>query len=168
MSTNSIGRNVAILAACGVLFLLVHWASQPSKASAAGDARAGIEKLHQQDVAATLAGDPKALADLFTDDAVLLEPGDAPVLGKPAILAGNQKQHAAQPDAKVLSYKPEVRDLQIRDGWAFEWDTFEASFRESANGEVKNFRGKGLRVLQREPDGSWKFARVMWNLAESQ
>jgi hypothetical protein len=34
-----------------------------------------IEKLHQQDVAATLSGDPKALADLWTDDAVRLEPG---------------------------------------------------------------------------------------------
>jgi len=30
--------------------------------------------------------------------------------------------------------------------------------------DVKSFRGKSLRVLKREPDGSWKFARVMWNL----
>ena len=29
-----------------------------------------IEKLHQQDVAATLAGDPNKLAELWADDAV--------------------------------------------------------------------------------------------------
>ena len=39
----------------------------------------GIEKLHQKDVAATLANDPKQLAELWTDDAVRLEPGQAEV-----------------------------------------------------------------------------------------
>ena len=36
---------------------------------------AGIEKLHQQDIAATLSRDPVALTDLWTDDAVRLDPG---------------------------------------------------------------------------------------------
>jgi hypothetical protein len=31
--------------------------------------RTGIEKLHQQDIAATFSGDPNALADLFTETA---------------------------------------------------------------------------------------------------
>ena len=47
--------------------------------------RQAIQKLHQQDIDATLAHDPQALADLFTEDAVLLEPGAPPVIGKPAI-----------------------------------------------------------------------------------
>ncbi len=36
---------------------------------------AGIEKLHQQDIAATLSRDPVALTDLWTDDAVRLRSG---------------------------------------------------------------------------------------------
>ena len=36
---------------------------------------AAIEKLHQQDIAATLSRDPVALTDLWTDDAIRLGPG---------------------------------------------------------------------------------------------
>lgn len=125
-----------------------------------------IQKLHQQDIDATLAHDPQALADLFTDDAVLLEPGAPAVIGKPAILAENKKDSLEHPNTKIVSYKPEIKDLQVVDGWAFEWDTFEGSYKESDKAEVKSFRAKALRILRKQPDGSWKFARVMWNLAE--
>ena len=46
---------------------------------------AGIEKFHQQDIAATLSRDPIALTDLWTDDAVRLRSGQSPELGKKAI-----------------------------------------------------------------------------------
>ena len=162
-------RHKFSIAACALaLGLLSLKALRPMCASAAGDDRAAIEKLHQQDVSATLAKDPKALADLFTEDAVLLQPGQAPVVGKKAIFAENLQDQTAHPDAKVLSYKPEIKDLQIHGDFAFEWDTFEASYKDSANGEAKTFRAKALRILQRQPDGSWRFSRVMWNMAEGQ
>jgi len=123
-----------------------------------------IEKLHQKDVEATLSGDPTALANLFTDDAVLLEPGSPAVVGKSAILKKNEEEKAAHPNSKVLSYSPEIKSLEVVGGWAFEWTHFDASFQESAGLDVKSFHGKGLRVLKREPHGSWKLARVMWNL----
>lgn len=153
---------------CGALLTAaVH--SAPLSTPAEQAARGGIEKLHQQDVAATLAHDPQALADLFTDDAVLLEPSSPPVIGEQAILAENKKGEAEHPHMKVLSYKPDIKDIQIVDGIAYEWDYFDASFSESGKGDdVQTFRGKSLRILKRQPDGSWKFARVMWNLAEGQ
>jgi len=124
-----------------------------------------IERLHQADVTATLSGDPKALADLFTDDPVLLQPDSPALVGKQAILSANQKDKAEHPWSKVLAYKPEIHDLQTSDGWAFKWTSFEASFRESENGQPKTFHAKALRVLKREPNGEWKFSRVMWNPA---
>lgn len=139
----------------------------PNRVAAAPDSDLqAIQKLHQQDIDATLAHDPQALADLFTDDAVLLEPGAPAVIGKPAILAENKKDSLEHPNTKIVSYKPEIKDLQVVDGWAFEWDTFEGSYKESDKAEVKSFRAKALRILRKQPDGSWKFARVMWNLAE--
>jgi len=131
-------------------------------------ARAEIEKLHEQDVSATLAHDPQALANLFTEDGVLLEPDAAPIIGRAAILAANKKDVAEHPGTRVLSYKPEIRDLQIRDGVAYEWEVFDASFQEAGKNNVQHFRAKALRVLRRQPDGTWKFARVIWNLAEGQ
>jgi len=150
------------------LILLLSVSRTNATALPPDDARAAIEQLHQQDVAATLTQDPKALADLFTENAVLLEPDNVPVIGRKAILAGNEQDRAAHPEMKFLSYKPEIKDLQIRGNWAFEWDTFDASYKESEKGEVKNFRAKALRVLERQPDGSWKFSRVMWNMDKGQ
>jgi uncharacterized protein (TIGR02246 family) len=128
---------------------------------------AGIEKLHQEDVAATLSGDPVALANLFTDDAVLLEPGSPAIIGKKTILAEDEKEKASNTGFRELSYRPEIKDLRIVGGWAFEWGYFDASYQETPRGEVKRFRGKSLRILKREPGGAWKFARVMWNVAET-
>jgi ketosteroid isomerase-like protein len=126
----------------------------------------GVQTLHQQDIDATLSGDPQALADLFTQYAVLLEPGSAAVIGRSAILAENMKHRAEHPNAKILSHKPDIRDTQIAEGWVFEWGCFDSTFRKSEKGEVKSFRGKAGRILKREPNGSWTFSRVMWNLAE--
>jgi uncharacterized protein (TIGR02246 family) len=123
---------------------------------------AEIEKLHSQDVAATISRDTTALNDLWTDDAVRLGQGDADDIGKEAISATNERFKAATPDMRVLSYVPETRDLTVTDdGWAFEWGHFTASYVESPGGEEKRFRGKRLMVLKKQPDGSWKCARVM-------
>jgi ketosteroid isomerase-like protein len=86
--------------------------------------------------------------------------------GKQLIRTQDEKQKAEHPEFKVLSYVPEIRDLKIVDGWAFEWGYFSSSYKNSPDGQGKSFRGKVLRVLKKQGDGSWKFARVMWNMAE--
>lgn len=123
---------------------------------------AEIEKLHRQDIAATLSRDTAALTELWTDDAVRMGQGEPDDIGKEAIRATNERQKAATPDLRVLSYVPEVKDLKVTDdGWAFEWRYFTASFVESPGGEEKRVRGKVLLVLKKQPDGSWKCARGM-------
>jgi len=120
----------------------------------------GIEKLRQQDIAATLSRDPVALTDLWTDDAVRLSPGQSAEVGKQAIRESNERW-SARPGFKVLSYVPETRDLTMLDGWAVEWGNFTGSYVESAGGEVKQIHGNRLMVLKRLPDGSWKYFRGM-------
>jgi len=119
---------------------------------------AGIEKLRQQDIAATLSLDPVALTDLWTDDAVRLSPGQPAEVGKQAIRESNERW-SARSGFKVLSYVPETTDLTMLDGWAVEWGNFTGSYGESAGGEVKQIRGNWLMVLKRLPDGSWKYFR---------
>src|SRR5438132_5993623 len=121
---------------------------------------AGIEKLRQQDIAATLSRDPVALTDLWTDDAVRLSPGQPAEVGKQAIRESNERW-SARPGFKVLSYVPETRDLTMLDGSAVEWGNFTGSYVESAGGEAKQIRGKALFVLKKLPDGGWKYFRVM-------
>src|SRR5664279_564414 len=56
-----------------------------------GQDMAGIEKFHQQDIAATLSRDPVALTDLWTDDAVRLIQGRPTEVGKKAIRESNER-----------------------------------------------------------------------------
>ena len=121
---------------------------------------AGIEKLHTQDIAATLSRDPVALTDLWTDDAVRLIQGRPTEVGKKAIRESNERW-SALPGVKVLSYVPETKDLAILDGWAVEWGYISGSYVESPGGEVKQIRGTRLMVLKMMPDGSWKCFRGM-------
>ena len=123
---------------------------------------AGIEKLLSRDIAATLSRDTAALTELFTDDGVRLQQGEPDDVGKQAIRATNERQKAATPELRVLSYVPENKELTVTDdGWAFEWRYFTASYVESPGGEEKRVRGKLLAVLKKQPDGSWKAARAM-------
>lgn len=129
--------------------------------------RAAIEELHRKDVVATLTQDPAALTDLWADDVVRLQQGEDAVIGKRAIFEANARAKAARPGFRVLSYVPEIKDLTITaDGWAFEWGYFTASYVEASGGAEKRLKAKMLRVLKKQPDGSWKGALGMWNTSE--
>lgn len=105
--------------------------------------------------------------ELWADDVVRLNPGQEAEVGKQTLLAALERRRAAQPGFRVLSYVPEIKDVTITDdGWAFEWGNFTGSFVESAGGEEKRIRGKLLRVLKKQADGSWKAAVGMWNTSE--
>lgn len=144
-----------------VLFALVFLL--PTAGQPAAGVPPGIEQLHQEDIAATLAGDPQRLANLFTEDGVLLEPGSPVQSGRATILAKDLKEKQAQPQIKPLEYKPEIHDLRVHGDWAVEWTYFSAAYQEKPGAPTQRFRGKGLRVLRRQPDGSWKFSHVAWN-----
>jgi ketosteroid isomerase-like protein len=122
-----------------------------------------IEKLHSLDIAATLSGDQVALSTGWTDDIVMLQQGEEPAVGRQAILAARERRSAAQPGFRVTSYVPQIKDVTITDGWAFEWGIFTASFVQAAGGEEMPLRGKLLRVLRKQADGSWNVAIGMWN-----
>jgi ketosteroid isomerase-like protein len=131
-----------------------------AQASSQGD-RAGIERLHQQDVQATLSGKADELAKLWDSEAVRLQEGGPAEVGRAAIYADDKRWEASANRGQPLSYNAEVKDLQIIGDWAFEWGYFTASYKEGATGKTVALSGKQLRVLKRQPDGSWKFVRVM-------
>jgi len=131
-----------------------------AQASSQSD-RAGIERLHQQDVQATLSAKADELAKLWDNEAVRLQEGGPAEVGRAAIYSDDKRWEASASRGQPRSYNAEVKDLQIVGDWAFEWGYFTASYKEAATGKTVNLRGKQLRVLKRQSDGSWRFARVM-------
>jgi ketosteroid isomerase-like protein len=118
--------------------------------------RAGIEQLHQLDRQTTLSGKADDLAKLWDKDAVRLLPDSPAEIGKRAIYATDKREESVGEGLNAC-YKPEIKDLQIAGDWAFEWGYF--SYKASA--KSKPMHGKLLRVIKKQSDGSWKFARVM-------
>jgi uncharacterized protein (TIGR02246 family) len=121
---------------------------------------AAIEKLHAADVEATLTQDPSSLTRLWSDDGVNFGFPGAPVVGIKAMQEAYEKFWAQNKDFRVLKYAPDIQDVQIADGWAIEVGDFVATYKMSANDDPVSVHDKGMRVLKRQSDGSWKFALV--------
>ena len=123
---------------------------------------AGVEQLHQQDIAATVSRDADALTAYWADDAVRLGVGQPAEVGKQAIRERNERGLRTRRGLKVLSYVPETKDLTLlNDNWAVEWRSFTASIVETPGREATQIRGTVLAVLKKVPDGSWKVFRAI-------
>ncbi len=129
----------------------------------ADSALAEIERLHQQDIVATVSSNVSGLSALWSDDGVLISQGDKPLVGKAAIQASLIANFAKNPTMKVLKYEPEVKSLELVGDVAYEWGYFNVTQQASDTSKPVSFRGRFLRVLKRQANGSWKFVRVMWN-----
>ncbi len=51
----------------------------------------------------------------------------------------------------------------MADGWAFHRGTYTIRLTPVAGGEVIGENGKVIVIFQKQPDGSWKIAREIWN-----
>jgi len=125
----------------------------------------GIERLHQQDKEATLSDSADQLAKLWDKDAVRF-PMDRPAeIGAAVISADDKRWEMSSGRERDLCYDLEVQDIQIAGDWAFEWAY--GSLKTSKDGKVSIQYAKIMRVMKRQPDGTWRFARVMGLLAPS-
>jgi ketosteroid isomerase-like protein len=122
----------------------------------------GIEKLHKDDITATIARDADALTALLDDDAVLLQPGAPAIVGKAAFHDFMKTAIAKSPSVQVVKYVPDIRDIQVAGNVAYEWGYFDAVQKSSDQQAAQSVRAKFIRVMKRQPDGSWKFTRVVW------
>jgi len=122
---------------------------------------AAIEKLHKADEDCTLTQDPNCLTALWSDDGINLGFPGPPVVGLKAIGEAYAKFRTERPDFQVLKYSTDIKDVQIVDEWAIEVGYTDATFKMSANAAPVNFpKTRGMRLLKRQSDGSWKFALV--------
>jgi uncharacterized protein (TIGR02246 family) len=122
---------------------------------------AAIEKLHQADEECTLAQDPKCLTTLWSDDGINLGFPGPPAVGMKAIGEAYAKFRAQYPEFQVLKYAPDYKEMQtaIVGEWAIEVGGTAATYKMSANATpVTTPSTKGMRLLKRQSDGSWKFA----------
>ena len=163
-------KQMSAVAATAMLWTLLLSAAQGAQPKAAArdgsDAdRAAIERLHQEDKEATLADSADQLAKLWDKDAVRFTASRPAEIGAAVIYADDKRWEMSSGREHTLCYDMEVQDVQIAGDWAFEWGYFSGKI--SQGGKESIIYGKGMRVMKRQSDGSWRFARVMSLLAPS-
>jgi uncharacterized protein (TIGR02246 family) len=117
---------------------------------------AAIRNLHDQTAAASNAGD---LARLFTDDAIMMSPNEQALVGKEAIHTWAQGLF----DQFTLEETVTTEEIRVAGDWAFLRGTYTFTITPKAEGEPQEETSKCIHIVQRQPDGSWKNARLMWN-----
>jgi uncharacterized protein (TIGR02246 family) len=157
-------RRLALCLAAAGLFACTSRSgeSKPPGAGAQGASAAdlaAISRIHQEYVAAHNDSDAARLVALFTDDAVLM-PMDEPTLsGKPAIQEHYEEFFDQNPSAIELS----PVETRVTGDWAFERIEVKVTLPDG-EGENRHADVKYLWILQRQPDGSWKISRAIYNL----
>jgi ketosteroid isomerase-like protein len=119
-----------------------------------------IERLHQLDLEATCTDKADEFVKLWDREAIRFPSKGPAEIGRDVIYAHDKASEKTNA-SKTLGYKVETQNIQIAGDWAFEWNYFEYSFRPSPGAQPKTFEGKQVRIMRRQPDGEWKFARVI-------
>ncbi|MDH3292335.1 MAG: SgcJ/EcaC family oxidoreductase [Gemmatimonadota bacterium] len=122
------------------------------------DAEAIMMMLAEYDTAAT-AGNVDAYMALYADDAVSMPP-DAPArTGKEEIRAA----FVAFLEENTVQLTSQVDEVRVSGDLAFLRVAYDETVTPKAGGEPTQLHGKWLVILERQPDGSWKWWHEMWS-----
>jgi len=112
--------------------------------------------------------DTPGIFALWADDGVDLMPGEAPLIGKPAIEAWVENILAKMPGYRVTKQEMEFHDIAVSGDWASEW-ALEHQVVQPPDGKppIESW-GKMALVLHRDSSGAWKIKQEMWNAAPKQ
>jgi uncharacterized protein (TIGR02246 family) len=141
-----------------VLILAVLLAACSRRTGAEADIEA-IRAVIEQTQTANNRGDVEGWTALFDDSAVYMPPGQASVTSR----------NALREVARVgfTNWRTQVRitpDEIVADGdWAFARNRVTGTTTPAAGGQPIAIDGKQIVLYRRQPDGSWKIARLIAN-----
>ena len=117
-----------------------------------------IDRVRDAHIAALNRGDAAAFAAVFSEDAVQMPPNEPANVGTGAILRWAQGllSHFG------VQFSLSVEEVRAAGDWAFERGAYTILLSPKGGGALQDV-GKYITIYQRQPDGSWKTARDIWN-----
>lgn len=125
----------------------------------AGDAEA-IDRVREAVVTAENSGDLDGLVALHTDDAIRMPPNEPAVIGKEAIRTRWQAFFDRYTTNNVTVSSEEII---VAGDWAFDRGTYTIALPAVEGSKTIEESGKYLGIASRQPDGSWRWSRLIWN-----
>ena len=120
-----------------------------------------IQQLIEDEFAAGNAGDTEALLSLRTHGAVEMFPGEPTLVGKDAI----RSEWGQGTDVIEQFTDRSVDDIQLVGDWALVRFSFTHTVAPANGGTANASRCRGLWVIRRQPDDSWK---IHWEMVNSE
>ena len=108
---------------------------------------------------AQIAGDFEAWLSSFTDDAIVMAPNLPALNGKQAIRQWN----APIFEQFHLHEESDEREVEVAGDWAYIRAHWIWTLTPKSGGEVVRDTGNSIWILHRQPDGSWKISRGIFN-----
>ena len=104
-------------------------------------------------------GQADSIPVLVANDAIILPPNASTLTGKAAF--ADWVRGAIQNMTFHVDY--ESQEVVVSGDWAFDRGTYTRVITPKAGGAAVTERGKYLWLLHREADGTWRYARSVWN-----
>ncbi len=152
-------RTAAAMAAIGIVTALAGCGTNPAKTPSLAADEAAIAAFNERYLKAINDGDIVTLSSLTTEEHIMLAPGRPPLVGKQANDVANGR--AFQQFKIDESWIP--LETVVAGEWAYQRGTFTVAATPKAGGDVRTTRGNFLRIYRRQPDGSWRMIRDMFN-----
>jgi ketosteroid isomerase-like protein len=121
---------------------------------------AAINAVQRQADEAVKSGNIEGYLAVVTDDAVLMPPDHRSLSGKGEIGPWGK---AFSEQFAMESYTPVDHELVVTGDWAFRRSNYRAILRPRSGGDSVTDLGKFIIIYRRQPDGSWKIARDIFN-----
>jgi uncharacterized protein (TIGR02246 family) len=147
----------AISLLCAVTMMTA--CSTPSGSSGPPADLAAITQFNQQYLKAINDGDIAALSQLTDEDHIMIAPGRAPVAGKQA----NDSAMGRAFEQFKIDEKWEPVETVVDGSLAYQRGTFTVSATPKGGNTARTTHGNFLRIYRRQPDGSWRMTRDMFN-----
>ncbi len=118
-----------------------------------------IKQVLEEEVAAINAGDAERFLAILSADVVAMPPNEPGVRGQQTRLW--LRDFFDQFAVQLKPYSDE--EFVVAGDWAFHLYWFEWTVMPKVGGEPITDQGKGVHILQRQPNGSWLLAVDTWN-----
>lgn len=120
---------------------------------------AAIAEFNRRYVGAINDGDIATLSSLTTQEHIMLSPNRPPRVGK----AENDAANGAAFERFDFDESWSPVETVVAGDWAYQRGTYTVISTPKAGGATRTSTGNFLRIYRRQPDGSWRMTRDMFN-----
>ena len=137
-------------------------ATPPATTTFTAEDERAVRAIDSVFVAAWLRDDTTGVMNTLAPDAVLLPAGQQPLTTPNAIRAFWWPSDSSH--TRILTFDRAIDEVggEANTAWMRRTDSLTFTYAKGGTTSQATSRSMSLAVLRRQPDGSWRFSRVMW------